>query len=699
MQKLKIILQYKYLYVILALLVLIYSLIVTLIPNYKSKYKESDTNFTCKLEEYEIDGNKLELNLKCKENLIGTYYIKSEEEKKQYKDNLIIGSTLKIKGNLSVPSKNTIPYLFNYKEYLYNKKIYYILNIDEFKTVKEKTNIFYSIKNWAYKRANNIKHNDYIYAYILGKTYNIDEEVLESYRTNGISHLFALSGLHVGIFSLILLKILKKFKLKETLEYIITFLFLLFFSFITGFSPSILRASLLFFLLGINKIYGFNIKTINILLLVFCILTLINPFIIYNISFIMSFTTTFFIILGTDIVNDKNYIKGLLKVSALSFISNIGLSIYYFNYISPLGILLNLIFVPLVSFIIFPFTILVYVLPILSGLLNILAGLMESLSLILSKLMIKIYFPHISIIEALIFYIILFLMIKFKSKKYMMLLIILVIYWQIKPLLVSDTRIYFIDVGQGDSELIIMPHTSKSILIDTGGKISWNEEKWEERSNSYSIAEDSLIPLMRNLGIKKLDYLILTHGDYDHMGEAINLINNFKVEKVIFNIDEYNELETKLIKELEKKNIKYYKGIKELNIDKYKLQFLNTKTYDNENDNSNVIYFNLNNYKFLFMGDAGIEKENDILKKYNIKDLDVLKVGHHGSNTSSSEYFINSINPNYSIISVGKNNRYGHPKEEVLNILKKSKVYRTDIDGSIIFKIKNNKLNIEICVS
>ena len=187
------------------------------------------------------------------------------------------------------------------------------------------------------------------------------------------------------------------------------------------------------------------------------------------------------------------------------------------------------------------------------------------------------------------------------------------------------------------------------------------------------------------------------HGDYDHMGEAINLVNNFKVEKVIFNCGPYNDLEKELIEVLDKKKIKYYSCIKELNIDNNKLYFLQTKEYDNENDNSNVIYTELNGYKFMFMGDAGVEKEKDILDKYNLSNIDVLKVGHHGSKTSSSKELINQINPRYSIISVGKNNRYGHPNKEVLDNLKESKIYRTDKDGSIMFKIKNNRLKIETC--
>ena len=152
--------------------------------------------------------------------------------------------------------------------------------------------------------------------------------------------------------------------------------------------------------------------------------------------------------------------------------------------------------------------------------------------------------------------------------------------------------------------------------------------------------------------------LMSPHGDYDHMGEAINLVNNFKVEKVIFNCSEYNDLEKELI---------------------------------------NVIYTELDGYKFMFMEDASATTEKEILDKYNLADIDVLKVGHHGSKTSSSKEFINKINPKYSIISVGKNNRYGHPNKEVLDVLKNSKIYRTDQDESIMFKIKNNKLKIETC--
>ena len=162
------------------------------------------------------------------------------------------------------------------------------------------------------------------------------------------------------------------------------------------------------------------------------------------------------------------------------------------------------------------------------------------------------------------------------------------------------------------------------------------------------------------------------------MGEAINLVENFKVEKVIFNCGKFNELERELIEVLDKKKIPYYSCIKELNIDDNKLYFLNNKDYGNENDNSPVVYTEFNNHEFLFMGDAGVEIEEDLIDKYNLKNIDVLKIGHHWSKTSSGKEFIDEINPKYSIISVAKNNRYGHSNDGVLENLSDSKTYRTD---------------------
>ena len=299
--------------------------------------------------------------------------------------------------------------------------------------------------------------------------------------------------------------------------------------------------------------------------------------------------------------------------------------------------------------------------------------------------------PYFLIIS---YYFIIYLLFITKKKRYVIFLITLLLGYKLSFNFDNNFYVYYLDVGQGDSIVLISPQSRKATLIDTGGKksVSYNEFP----PNEYHVS-NNVITFLKSINISKINTLITTHGDYDHMGESLNIVNNFKVGDVILNCGSLNEWEQNLITLLDKKHIKYSKCINQLDISPIKLYFLNSGKYDNENDNSNVIYLKYNEIKFLFMGDASTIVEQDLLSKYNLKDIDFLKIGHHGSKTSSSKEFITKTNPKYSIISVGKNNSYGHPNKEVLENLKDSKIYRTDQDGSIMFKIKNNKLKIKTC--
>ena len=679
------------LYYLLLLISILYIFIYNML--YIPQKLSIEDKYILKIDNYNIDGNKLSLEFN---NLRGIYYFDKEKDLKNFKSNYNLGDIIEVQGKLELPANNTIPNTFNYKDYLYHKKINYILKIDFIKKLKDNKNILIKVKNCILKRIENTKYNSYLYAFILGKSSYIDNESYNNYKINGVTHLFALSGLHVSLFSSIIIFILNKLKLSEKTSFIITSIFLIFFSFIASFTPSILRATIFFILSSLNKIYYAFIKPKNILILTFTILIFKNPFYIYDIGFILSFTITYFILLLNENVTIKGNIKSILVISVLSFLSSLPIIINLSYEVNIIGFINNILFIPLVTNIIFPFSLIVVIIPKLSYILFILTSIMETISKYSSNILnITIYFQKLNILEIIIYYILLILSIK-KNKKIMCILLIFIVILYFKLKLDKNTYVYFIDVSQGDSALIVTKN-NKSILIDTGGKLNYKTDKWKQKNKEFNLMTSSVIPFFKSIGLKKIDYLLITHGDYDHMGEAINLVNNFKVEKVIFNCGEFNELELDLIKVLDKKKIPYYSCIKELNIDNNKLYFLNNKEYGNENDNSSVIYTELNNYKFLFMGDAGVEVEEDLIEKYNLQDIDVLKVGHHGSKTSSSKNFINEINPKYSIISVGKNNRYGHPKEEVLDTLKNSKIYRTDLDGSIEIKLNKNGYKIRTC--
>ena len=301
--------------------------------------------------------------------------------------------------------------------------------------------------------------------------------------------------------------------------------------------------------------------------------------------------------------------------------------------------------------------------------------------------------PKVNFLFFILYYIGVYFIYKGKWKT-IFYLIFLVISVKIFLFLNSDTYVYFLDVGQGDSTLIVGSHGNYAMLIDTGGKIKFEQEDWEVRNKEYDGASN-IITFLKSLGITKLNLLVGTHGDADHMGEAINLVNNFAVDKVVFNKGSYNDLEKSLIQVLEKKNIPYFQNLSEINLGNNKFYFLNDKEFGDENNNSLVMYTNMEGFKFLFMGDAGVEVENYLREKYNLLNIDVLKVGHHGSKTSSSLEFINHINPVYSIISVGRNNRYGHPNVEVLNNLDNSFIYRTDFNGSISFILNEENIFIK----
>lgn len=679
--KLRKLLLYDSLYLILIIISLIYIFIYSKIFQMENKCSDNKT-FQIKIKNYDIDGNKLSLEF---DNLIGTYYFKSKEEIEVFKEEYSLNDTISINATLSKPKNNTIPNTFNYNKYLYHKKIEYILNIESIKKIKDNANMFYKIKNYIIKRIEKIDNNEYLYAFILGKSSYINNENYENYKINGVTHLFALSGLHVTLFSGIILGILKRMKFNEEYSCFITSIFLIFFSFIAGFTPSILRAVIFFILSSINKIYYLFIKPKNILYLTFIILIMINPFYIYNTGFILSFTITYFILLLNENIKIEGNIKSILIVSFLSFLSSLPIVINLSYEINIIGFINNIIFIPLVTNIIFPFSLIVLINNKLSLILHILTKIMEYISSISSHIInITIYFQKLSSIEIILYYCLLLLGIK-KSKKILWILLLLLLFIYIKPYTEKSTTIYFIDVSQGDSTLI-RTRNNKGILIDTGGKISYQKE-WSKKNNEFNLMTSSIIPFIKSIGLKKIDYLFLTHGDSDHAGYAGDLINNFKVLEKYTNKGNKNSLEKKL--NINSFNDKYIK------IDNVEIYSLNDKIYYNENKDSLVLLIIVDNIKLLFMADASIEIEKDILSKYDLGDIDILKVGHHGSYTSTSKEFVDRINPKYSIISVGKNNKFNHPNDSVLENLKKSKIYRTDKDGSVIFKIKNSKLDIK----
>lgn len=681
MLKLRKILLCDFLYIIFIIVILFFSLFRLLF------FKSSNYSLKSNLVEGIVTKivykeNNQVIYLKNKKNFIINFKVGNKLK-------FTLGDRILVKGEFKRASKNTTEYLFNYQKYLERKNIFYIVDAEEIEIVKKNKNIYYLIKQALY---NNFQHNPYLLTFIMGDKSLIKNNVLRSYQENGISHLFAISGMHITMFAKILNIILKKLSLNEEKKFLIISFFLCCYLLLVGFSPSILRGVLFYIFFTLNKIYYFYIKPVNLYIFILGVCLLINPNFIFDVGFWYSFLISLALILYSFKLQSKNFVISLFKVSFLSFIVSIPISLFNFYQINILSIFYNILFVPLISFIIFPYALISSLVKPIRPIFNFFIIILENLSLFLNKISFgKLIFKRLNMIVYIIYLVIIILFLFCKRKLLLKLFFILLIFHFMIPLFSNNTYIKMLDIGQGDS--ILLHFNKKSILIDTGGVYSYKNNEADGK-----IFYNIILPAFKSLGIGKLDYLIITHGDADHMGEAIKLIENFKVEVVIFNCGEYNNLEKKLIKVLEKKKIKYYSCIKELNIDKNKLYFLQTKEYNNENDNSNVIYTEIEGYRFLFMGDAGVLKEKDILDTYDISKIDVLKVGHHGSRTSTSELFLKRINPQIALISAGRDNKFNHPHDEVLKLLNKYKVkvFSTKEFGSITidlnkFKIRKNK--------
>ena len=666
MKKLKNILHSKKFIICLVTFLLIYSIIIFNIPRV-SKYNGNETEFICTI----ININKndyYKLDLFCKEKIIGYYFNDTD---------IKIGDIIKINGSLEdIDSYNNFN-IFNYKNYLNNKGIYYKLNINNITLLKREFNI-YTIKNIIIERVSNLKSYPYISSLLLGNKEYLDKEEKDNYQKIGIIHIFAISGMHLSIIITSIKKVLKKDNiLRDIVILIIIFLYYLLID-----SISLLRAALYYLISLLNIKLKLELNVYHRIFYLLIIITFINPYNLINMSFLYSYIiSSALILLGNKINKITNYFLKLLYVSFVSSVIAFPLNTYNYYEVNVMSIFFNLIAIPMVTFIIYPMSFLTLLFPVLDNFYFFIINIFNNIVSFLSTRCINIIFKK-SLLFVIIYYLLFILIVKYK-KIVIILLLTIIIHLNYNYIFTSR-YIAFLDVGQGDS--ILIHNRNDNILIDTGGNIK------------YDLSSNILIPVFKSNGITNINTLVITHGDFDHMGEAINLVNNFKVEKVIFNCGPYNELEKELIKVLDKKHINYYSCIKELIIDNNKLYFLQTKEYGNENDNSNVIYTELNGYKFMFMGDASTTTEKEILSKYNLLNIDVLKVGHHGSKTSSSKDFIDDINPKYSVISVGKNNSYGHPNKEVLDNLDNSKVYRTDQDGSTMFKIKSNNLRIETYV-
>lgn len=621
-----------------------------------------------------------------------------------------LGTKVYFEGIIVEPMYNTNPGLFNYKQYLLTKKIYNIARIDEssIAVLDSTPDIGYIMQNMFNNRINRLlsiglsdKNAALMMSLLTGDKDSLEKNEYEIYQNVGLAHILAISGLHIGILSGFILFILSRIGFKRYLSIPITLLFVWCFGYLIGFPESALRASLMITFLFGSKLIHRPSDPLNLLAASFIVCLAINPFWIFSIGFQLSYGATLSLVVITPWIMRRIYpVKGKVAKSLAAVAAvNIGLlplQSYYFNQLPVMALLSNLILIPVATLNIilgFVMVIFPYIAPVLNLSLNIQRFFVETISKIPIH---PILVGSPNIYQIIIYFVIIFSVLFWRDIKYVKnnirkviftFLIIISLTNLLNLLWLKPVEIHFIDVGQGDAALIKV--NNKQYLIDTGGALFGN----------FDPGESITLPYLKKQGIRKLDGIIISHFHEDHYKGIFSILDNLHVDAIYVNGEIPDEILNIKISEFKTPVYKMIEG-SEIRFDNHsKLVCIwpqyNEPKSTNENNNSLVIMLDTFGKKVLFTGDIENEVEIQLIEKIHGK-VDVLKVAHHGSATSSTESFIDRTSPNYSVISVGKSNKFGHPHQDVLTTLKSqgSIIYRTDISGLIKTIVKKDSLEV-----
>ena len=527
--------------------------------------KAPDNNIICQVDEIEDNGYIVNYNF---------YKIKIIDDNKY-----MPGDKLKLDLKYLDIKEKSYEADFDYKEYLKSNRILYYAKVN--KSEKIKSGFSLNLLKYYYENYLDDLIEEESFAYVKAIVFSdndIEKDLKNGYSILGISHILAISGLHIILlFNFILIILKRMFRYyNKTIPIILLSIYVI----SIGNPPSALRA-LLFLILGaLNEKGEIKYTKLDIYSISFLLMIISWPFLFYNSGFILSFLVSFILIFINEIVNKKYKLLNLYLSYIVIYFLTLPIISSFNNQISLLALILSPILSLIFSYIIIPISYIITLIPATDLIFNYIFKFINLYILNLTNYNLKIMIPSFNIYKIIIYYLVAFLLIKSlilnKNKiiHFLIFSIVLITFINIR-FINFTTKITFIDVGQGDSCLIELPFGKGVILID-----SYNS-----------------IDFIKSEGIKNIDYLILTHGDDDHSKEACDVINYFNVKNIILNNGDYNEIEKNIITLANNKNINYNNKIEKIIIDKYIFYFLNTKIYDNENDNSNVIYVNIDERK------------------------------------------------------------------------------------------------------
>lgn len=680
----------------------------TCFTNYYGKYIEMEgyVNSYYKENSYTVDIVKINSNDEA-------FKIKEKIRLKVEDSDLNIGDYIKFKGKLRPLEKGSNPKLFNEELYLKSKKITGKVNLKSYESlsVKQGNKIGLNIKNffnnYVKTTFNNYLNEDqakFLSAVVLADSNILEEATRENFRLLGLSHILAVSGLHINLITMIMSFIISKLNINYKLGNIILLISLWAYGYLIAFPISALRAIIMASIFILAKISLEGVDRIKSLSLAVIITLFINPYNLFSIGFQLSYGAVLSIILlyeRFEYLNEdlNSFLKPIILIGAIQ-IGTLPIIVYYFNEINLLNFLSNITILHIVSgeiilgFLLLIFNILKPLALLIKLFLSSLYIIRELLFYFILKLsFLKFNFYSPSIWAITIYYLLLYFIINrknlFKIDKSMReyftaLIAFIIIYSQIYYMIMAPVEIHFIDVNQGDCILI---KSSRNYLIDTGGEVN----------SDFSIGENITWPYLIKHNVKKLNSVFISHYDLDHCKALDVLIEKMPINKLYSSYEPEGFRAYDYFKSQNKSKILKYND--HISLDKnINGLVISPKDLNNKsaNDNSLGLILNIHNEKFFFTGDIEKDIEANLVNDPNLRDIKNLKIPHHGSNTSSTEEFLKSMDLENVFISVGRNNLYNHPHDEVIKRLEdlNLKIYRTDTDGRILVKI--NRFNTKI---
>lgn len=645
--------------------------------------------------------------------------LESEKHKEAFKEHSLAGITMNIRLEETSNGPKSHMYAFNMENYLKSNGSVGQLQVTQYELIGKNTDFITFMAGQRFKVKQHIRDHFPLSlqaeaeALLIGSREQMPSDMQSAYQTLGITHLFAISGLHVALVVWLIYEIMIRLGVRRETANWLLIIALPLYALLAGGAPSVWRSVSVTEIVLISTLFQRKIPIEDAFSLSIMGFVFLTPWIIFQIGFQLSYLAAFSLIYSSILLKSTHsyYLQSFI-LTAVCQVIVYPILLYHFYEISISSFLANLIFVPLFTFLVLPlnllFLLLTFVVSSISEALFLvyepIRGLIDILILKLGTLPYQMWNPmrpeNWMILLAYTSVIAIFISIERKKKVFGCILYFLItlLVIQLAPLTDSSTRITFVNVGQGDCILIEMPYRKQVIMIDTGGLLRFDQETWKQTNEPYEIGRQVVLPLLKGKGIKAIDILIITHADADHMEGAEEVLRGVKVKEIHITPGSWEkEVMDDLRVEIDKQRIPVYEKIAGDIIlsGYYHFQYLYPmdEIYEGNND-SLVLSMRNKNFHGLFIGDLEERGELDLVEYYSraIQQIDVLKVGHHGSKTSSTEQFLNLVQPSVAIIQAGFENRYGHPHPEVVERLEELRIpyLQTGTEGTIEVEINKS---------